>query len=616
VKKLFRCSPMNWRRFLAGKDAGFWLFISLAFFGSMIWAKSRDPFKRIWFTVNTQHYGKVKGVAVLPVGVGQSFQPAREKGTTNIVSKRGRQDALPYVFYIYGSGGSLINSGNELRQLAELGMAAVAIEYNQTNQAAFEEQFIAVRKELEDRRREIGVRNQNAECWIGFSLGAERTLRLFLKAAGGTPALPLPNLYVRMSGGMPEEFKVQSPMFNVGEHSALDSRPSTRILLVHGGNDEIFPVDEAKEAAAFFKTNGFPTELKILPGKSHGFDADRALVFRTVGERIKAQLTPEHPLPEFPVTKNYSYVLCILPAFLWAGFWIYSRRKMGGTGDSPVVAGESAAITQCETHGRDARATNIEHRKLKKWEIGLCTAAVVLATMAIAETGIHLITPRLQVSDATLRIARKWLLAPKWHEDFETLSAKPFWRGQQLQTLLTHVELANYCVYELINWKVDKAIYNDYVLSPVIDEMDSGMGVPTARIGTHGRDARATTEPELNWRRPLWEFFYPRVRHEDTPEAAAEIVARTLRERITVVNSDAPDVYFQPKHSGAGGTPTLRPGIETIWRNQITDEKGFQRIYVATLRSVGVGARLNSDGNAEFWTGSEWKTAPHPLIMN
>jgi hypothetical protein len=118
--------------------------------------------------------------------------------------------------------------------------------------------------------------------------------------------------------------------------------------------------------------------------------------------------------------------------------------------------------------------------------------------------------------------------------------------------------------------------------------------------GAHG-----VTRPafeELNWRRPLWEFFYPRVRHEDTPEAAAEIVARTLRERITVVP--------------AKWNSATRPGIETIWRNQITNEKGFQRIYVATLRSVSVGARLNSDGNAEFWTGSEWKTAPRPLAFD
>lgn len=210
-------------------------------------------------------------------------------------------------------------------------------------------------------------------------------------------------------------------------------------------------------------------------------------------------------------------------------------------------------------------------------------AAVILATVALAQSGIHLITPRLSVSDTTISIARKWLLAPKWNEDFETLAAKPFWHGQRLKILLTHVELANYCVYELINWKVDKAIYDKFVLSPIID---------------------SESDSELNWRRPLWEFFYPRVRKEDSPEAAAEIIVRTLRERVTITE--------EPSFS-ADRMSAARCGIETIWRNQITDERGFQRIYVATLRSVGVGARLNSEGITEFWTGSEWKLAPEPF---
>ncbi len=184
-------------------------------------------------------------------------------------------------------------------------------------------------------------------------------------------------------------------------------------------------------------------------------------------------------------------------------------------------------------------------------------------------------------------MARKWLLAPQWKEDFETLAAKPFWGGQRLETLLTHVELANYCVYELINWKVDKEIYRRYVLSPIIDgESDS----------------------ELNWRRPLWEFFYPRIRREDSPETAAGIVVRNLRERVTI--STVP--FSSAPRMPAAGWPS---GIETIWRDQIVDEKGFERIYVATLRSVGVGARLNGAGTAEFWTGSEWKLAPRPLSL-
>ncbi len=538
----------------------------------MIWAKSRDPFGRIWFTVRTAHYGKVKGVAVLPV-------------RKSAVADRTLQ--LPVVFYVYGSGGSLLNSGNELRQLAELGMAAVAIEYNQNDQAAFDEQFIAARKWAASNAE---LRTGNAECWIGFSLGAERTLRFLLDH----PEMQ-PQLYVRLAGGVAASRESAANSFS--KSPAFSRNAATKVLLVHGENDEIFPIAEAKEVAAFFQTNGISTELKILPGKSHAFDADRAVVIREVGEYIKAQLTPEHSLPEFPVTKNYPYVLCILPAFLWIGFWIYLR--IGNARVPRAVAGVTPDHFQsaAELHSAEFKLPSatrqhrcVQHPKLKKWEIGLRVAAIILATLAIAQTGIHLITPRLAISDSTLRIARRWLLAPKWNGDFETLAAKPFWQGQRLKTLLTHVELANYCVYELINWKVDKAIYNDFVLSPVIE---AGDGSPSRLYETNG---------ELNWRRPLWEFFYPRIRKEDSPESAAEIVMRNLRERVTIVTAE---------FDAQARWPT---GIETIWRNQITNEKGFQRIYVAALRSVGVGARLNITGDAEFWTGSEWKTAPRTLI--
>ena len=54
--------------------------------------------------------------------------------------------------------------------------------------------------------------------------------------------------------------------------------------------------------------------------------------------------------------------------------------------------------------------------------------------------------------------------------------------------------------------------------------------------------------------------------------------------------------------------------VATIWLRQITDETGFQIIYVAALRSVGVPARLNSQGRAEFYDGTGWKAAPAPAI--
>jgi len=201
-------------------------------------------------------------------------------------------------------------------------------------------------------------------------------------------------------------------------------------------------------------------------------------------------------------------------------------------------------------------------------------AAVVLGTLAVADTALHLVPPRLEIGPATLQIARSHLLAPKWRADFETLAAMPIWQGQRLQTLLTHVELAHYTVYELVNWKIEDALYRSFVLSPIIVQ----------------------GEWELNWRRELWENFYPRVRHENTTSDAAEIVVRFLRQRETIV----------PGHP-------KQPGIESMWNGHIVNPEDFEILYTAALRSVGVPARLNPSRQAEFWTGTAWKTAPAPL---
>jgi hypothetical protein len=201
--------------------------------------------------------------------------------------------------------------------------------------------------------------------------------------------------------------------------------------------------------------------------------------------------------------------------------------------------------------------------------------AAILAAAALAQTALHLVPPRLPISERTLAIARKHLVAPKERSDFEFLAAKPLWGGRRLKTLLEHVELANYN-RELINWKLDERVYQEFVLSPEID--------PTA-------------DGDLNWRRPLWENFYPRIRREQGPEEAAGIVVRFLRERVTIAEGN--------------GLPAT---VAEVWQRQIANEHGFEAVYVAALRSVGIPARLGSRQRAEFWTGSAWEAAPRPLV--
>lgn len=146
-----------------------------------------------------------------------------------------------------------------------------------------------------------------------------------------------------------------------------------------------------------------------------------------------------------------------------------------------------------------------------------------------------------------------------------------------MKVLLGHVELSNYN-RELINWKLDDKTYREFVLSPVIDPASDG---------------------ELNWRRPLWESFYPRIRKEQIIESAAEIVVRHLRERVTIAEGE-----------------NFAIGVESIWLRQITNERGFETIYVAALRSAGIPARLNVQRRAEFFSEGKWRLAPRPVVVS
>ena len=210
-------------------------------------------------------------------------------------------------------------------------------------------------------------------------------------------------------------------------------------------------------------------------------------------------------------------------------------------------------------------------------DIALRWLAGLLAAWALAETALHLAPPHFAVSPRTLSLARRILVQPKEQADFDQLAAQPIWAGVKLRTLLDHVQLAGYN-RQLVNWQVDDSIYYYYILSPVI----------TGRAGER-----------LDWRRPLWEEFYPRIRHETAPADAVRIIVRHLRERVTIA-----------------ALPGLPHEVPDIWRRQITDPTGFAIIYVAALRSAGVPARLNSSAQAEFWDGTRWQTAPLPAVLS
>jgi predicted esterase len=222
---------------------------------ALVWAKWCDSFERIEFSVGRDEE-QVKGIVVLPKPVGRH----------------------PTVVYLYGSGGSLIGSGRELRQLAELGLAAVGIEYSQTNQVIFDEQFRAVSAYVSRQPWAL----EGATAWMGFSLGAQRALGFAVRH----PELQ-PKLIVRLAGGWVNELEAQAPASSaIGSPSTVKSK----VLLVHGEQDEVFSVADCRRVAGVLRDSGIAVDLRILPDLPHAFGAEWASVFRAAAEYCAAKL--------------------------------------------------------------------------------------------------------------------------------------------------------------------------------------------------------------------------------------------------------------------------------------------------------------------------------------
>ena len=218
--------------------------------------------------------------------------------------------------------------------------------------------------------------------------------------------------------------------------------------------------------------------------------------------------------------------------------------------------------------------------------------AGLIALAALGLTTLHLVTPQLAISDRTLNIARKYIVSPKEKADFEYLAVKSIWSNTPLKTLLQHAHLANYN-RTLVNWKLEDQLYREFVLSPEIGFPDSAPSTNHSQPST-----------DLNWRRLLWEYFYPRIRKESSLEAAAEIVVRNLNEtcrrRGNETNSTPPVIAYK--------------SVSEIWQQQTASDAEFERICVAAMRSAGIPARMSASGQAEFWNGAEWKTTPRPMV--
>lgn len=220
----------------------------------MVWATSRAPHRMLDFQVSAIGGRRVAGVAVIPKGV----------------------EKLPVVIYLHGSGDSLERSTGVLRQSAELGMAAVCLDYTQTNAAAFPVEFEGLLSWLS---RQPWA-DTNRVAWVGFSLGAQRLLSQLCSK----PSAP-PLFLVRLGGGMVAGLTNSTPSL------------SGRAWLVHGEQDETFRPSEVEEVNRRLLAAGMAVEVTVLPGQPHAFGENRALVHRLIAERCRKELAARSKEP-------------------------------------------------------------------------------------------------------------------------------------------------------------------------------------------------------------------------------------------------------------------------------------------------------------------------------
>lgn len=212
----------------------------------------------------------------------------------------------------------------------------------------------------------------------------------------------------------------------------------------------------------------------------------------------------------------------------------------------------------------------ILHRRIRLtvWGLALATSLV-----AAGQTATHLALARSAASPENLARAEHWLLRPGLEADWEWLVKSGQSPGASVSEWLDTVELASLQRRQFYQ-AVPDDLFRAYILSP---ELKAGH-VVTGEM-----------------RRELWRHFSPRVRKEVETTAAAIIIVRELRVRVT------------PQLGTSAGT------LLWSWQAGTAHPDVWEVIFVAALRSTGIAARVGEHGKAEIWVGSAWQAAPRPL---
>lgn len=203
------------------------------------------------------------------------------------------------------------------------------------------------------------------------------------------------------------------------------------------------------------------------------------------------------------------------------------------------------------------------------------SVAIVLLSLQI---GIHWLLPLMPASRATIWLAGRLLVANEMKADWAWLTHES---SPHLQTIAEYSDNMRLASLERNSYydMLEHGMYRRFLLSIAIDDL--------LRI-------------DSEWRVEMWQAISPWSKQSRNAREGTRVVGLILREHLTVKRAAG-------KRSGTT--------ISEMWQGELTDEKGFQRLYVAALRSVGIAARLDADRHAEFWTGERWEGTPKPMFV-
>lgn len=170
---------------------------------------------------------------------------------------------LPAVIALHGSGGGVTGMNEPATMLAEQGFAVYVLHYfdrtgtQEVDKATIFRHFPVWMKALWDAITFVEKQPQvdpERIALLGFSLGAYLSL--------STAAIDdRVKVVVDFFGGLPKEMK-------------LFMRRLCPVLILHGEEDSIVPVEEAYQLQKLLEKKGIPYEMKIYPGAGHGFDPE------------------------------------------------------------------------------------------------------------------------------------------------------------------------------------------------------------------------------------------------------------------------------------------------------------------------------------------------------